>query len=465
MSAGASSQPRLMIAGTASGAGKTVITCGLLRLLVRRGLAVQACKCGPDYLDPLFHEQVVGAPSRNLDTFLAGERLVRSLVVEGARDVDLTVMEGVMGYYDGIGGTDAASSYDVARVTRTPVVLVVDGRGRALSCAAEVAGFLRFRTPSQVAGVIVNRASAGFYPTLKALVERETGIPVLGYVPQVDEAALESRHLGLVAPDEVERLQGRLDALADVLEETLDIDGLLIMARRAAALGDPSAPLPPVPDGPRPRIALARDAAFSFYYRDALTLLERLGAELVAFSPLHDAHLPEGTCGLYLGGGYPELHARTLCENASLRAEVREAIGRGMPTLAECGGFLYLHETLEDQQGRAWPMVGAIPGHAFRRDRLGHFGYVTLTAQADGLLSRAGEELRAHEFHYWGSDAPGTGFVARKASGGQEWPCVVSTETLHAGFPHLYLPAHVDAARRYVEACARFGAARGVGAS
>ena len=455
------SAPRVMLAATASGVGKTSITCGVLRLLMRRGLRVQACKCGPDYLDPLFHEQVLGTPSRTLDTFLGGEGLVRSLVAEGARDADLTVMEGVMGYYDGIGQTDRASSYDVARATRTPVVLVVDARGRSLSCAAEVAGFCAFRDPSQVAGVILNRVSAGFYPRLKAMVERETGVPVLGYAPEVDAARLESRHLGLVTPAEVPGVLARLDALADVLERTLDVEALLAVASGAASLAcEPTAPVEPVRGAPR--VAVARDEAFCFYYHDTLALLERLGARVVPFSPLSDERLPEGICGLYLGGGYPELHARGLSDNEVLRAQLRGLVAGGLPTVAECGGFLYLQEELEDASGTSWPMVGALAGRACRQGRLVRFGYATLTARRDSLLARAGEELRAHEFHYWDTDEPGDAFRANKAAGGDGWDCIVATPTLHAGFPHLYLPGSPDAARRFVEACARYGARQGV---
>ena len=454
--------PRIMIAGTASGVGKTTLTCGLLRLLARRGVRVQACKCGPDYLDPMFHERVLHTPSRNLDLFLAGERLTRELMAEGAHDADVTVAEGAMGYYDGIASGSDASAYDLARATGTPAVLVVDARGRALSVAAEVAGFAHFREPSLVAGVVLSRVSAGYYPTMKALVERECGVPVLGYVPELDSATLESRHLGLVAAGEVEDLQARVDVIADALATTLDVDGLLALAQAASELGYVPRPLPQPCDA-HPVIAVAHDEALNFYYHDALVLLERLGARLVRFSPMGDPCLPEGTCGLYLGGGYPELHAGRLSANASLRGQLREAIAGGMPTIAECGGFMYLHETLEDADGVAWPMVGALPDRSFGAGRLSRFGYVTLTARRDGLLACAGESLPAHEFHYWESDRPGDAFRAEKPQSTRGWDCGVCTPSLHAGFPHLYLPGRPAAARRFVEACAAFGASREVG--
>ena len=458
--------PRVLLASTASGAGKTTITCGVLAALAQRGLCVNACKCGPDYLDSMFHTQVLGVPSRNLDLFLGSEELVRALVAEGANGCDLTVVEGAMGYYDGIAQSERASAYDVARATQTPVLLVVDARGRALSIAAEISGFLQFRTPSLVAGVILNRASAGYYPSLKAMIERETHVPVLGYVPTLEEASLEHRHLGLVAAPEVADLRDRIGALARVLEQTLDLDALIRIASDAPELAFVPRPVPAPHQGQRPvRIAVASDEAFNFYYDDALDLLERLGARLVRFSPLHDDGLPHDTCGLYLGGGYPELHAEALSANTAMRACVREAIAAGMPTIAECGGYLYLHETLEDADGVAWPMAGALTGHAMRGDRLVRFGYVTLAARGDSMVARAGERLAAHEFHYWDSDRQDGAFLAEKPQVTRAWDCGVATDSLYAGFPHLYLPGCPQVAQRFVDASMGYGAAQGRDAS
>lgn len=452
--------PRILIAAPASGVGKTTVVCGLLRVLTRRGVRVQACKCGPDFIDPEFHRAVLGVPSRNLDLFLAGESLVRELVAQGANGCDLTLMEGAMGYYDGIAQGSDASAYDVARITQTPVVLVVDARGRALSVAAEVLGFMHFRESSHIAGVIFNRVSPGYYAQLKAMVECETGIPVLGYVPQVDGARLPSRHLGLVRADEVDGLMAKVDALADEVEKTVAVDELLVLAHTAESI-DFEPRVLPAASAARPVIAVARDEAFSFYYEDALGLLEQLGAHLAFFSPLHDRELPEGTCGLYLGGGYPELHARELSENAILRMHLRQAIVGGMPTIAECGGFLYLHETLEDAQNTAWPMVGVVKARAFRQGRMSRFGYVTLTARGDGLLAHTGEALAAHEFHYWESEEPGAAFHAQKPQSKRAWECGFNTSTLYAGFPHLYLSGVPSVAKRFVDACARYGKLQG----
>ncbi len=452
--------PRLLIGAPASGGGKTTFTCGLLQALVRRGMQPAACKCGPDYIDPMFHEQVIGAYSRNLDLFFSDADQVRRLVADSAAHSGAVVIEGVMGYYDGVAVSDEASAWDVARVTETPAVLVIDGRGRARSIAAEVAGFARFREDSRVEGVVLNRVSAMLYPRLKELIESETGVRVYGYLPVLEDCSLESRHLGLVTASEVVDLRMKLDKLADVMEQTVDIDGLLELAATAPDLGDAGWYGPDVvPVEGAPRIAVAHDDAFCFYYVDALRLLQHLGAELVEFSPLSDERLPEGVSGIYLGGGYPELHARELGGNASMRASIAHAAHAGMPVVAECGGFMYLHEALEDDEGIAYPQVGVVKGASFKTDKLGRFGYITLKAAHDGLLADEGDRLRAHEFHYWDSENPGGAFAAEKPQSARAWKCGLSTPTMYAGYPHLYLPSAPKAARRFVEACAAYEAA------
>ena len=448
--------PRILIGAPASGGGKTTFTCGLLHTLVRRGLKAAACKCGPDYIDPMFHSEVIGAFSRNLDLFFSTEEQVRQLVADSALHSDITVIEGVMGYYDGIAVSDKASAWDVARATETSAVLVIDGRGRARSIAAEVAGFARFREDSRVAGVVLNRVSPMLYPRLKSLIEDETGVTVYGYLPVLDDCSLESRHLGLVTAAEVDDLRGKLDRLAAVMEETVDIDGLVALAQTASALENADwQGVDPLELPYAPRIAVARDDAFCFYYADALRLLEYLGAELVEFSPLHDDCLPENVSGIYLGGGYPELHADELNANASMRDSIAQAIRSGVPTIAECGGFMYLHESLEDDERRTFEQVGAIHGASYKTDKLGRFGYIAITAQHGGLLADAGGQLRAHEFHYWDSANPGDSFLAEKPQSNRSWTCGFSTPSMYAGYPHLYLPGSPGAAARFVEACTR----------
>ena len=446
--------PRIVIGAASSGSGKTTVACALMRALVRRGLDVRAGKCGPDYIDPMYHTRVVGAPSRNLDLFLAGKNTAKALFAEANESADIAVVEGVMGYYDGVALSSDASAWDVACTLEAPALLVVDGRSRARSIAAEVQGFVNFRTPSMVAGIILNRTSEAMYVRLKQVIEEECGVVVFGYLPDVENASLESRHLGLVLADEVSDLQRKLDGLADAAEACIDLDAVLRLAASAQPLAFEPMGLPAKADG-NPTIAVAYDEAFCFYYEDALRLLEKLGARLVRFSPLRDAQLP--ACdGLYLGGGYPELHAKILSENTGMLESVRRAVAAGMPTVAECGGFLYLQQQLEDAEGEAWPMVGALDGRGFKTGRLQRFGYVTLSARRDGLLACEGDTLPAHEFHYWDCDACGDAFAARKPQSARHWDCCMCTPTLHAGFPHLYLPGAPSAAARFVRACAEW---------
>ena len=456
--------PRIMLAAPASGSGKTLVTCGILQALVDRGLRVASFKCGPDYIDPMFHSRVIGARSGNLDTFFTDGETTRYLFGRAASEADISVIEGVMGYFDGLGGiSEQASSSDVARTLDAPVVLVVNCRGMSLSALALIQGFVEYQKPGQIRGVILNQLPASLYPDLKARIEEELPVRVLGYVPKAEDLVLESRHLGLVLPGEIERLREKLQKLAVLLEETLDLEGLISMAREAPQLLYREPELPRVQEQlpgheeilkrGQIRIGVAQDEAFCFTYRDNLQLLQDLGAELVPFSPLADAGLPENLQGLILSGGYPELHAARLAENASMREAVREAVQGGLPCIAECGGFLYLHRTLEGEDGKDYPMAGVISARAYRTPRLSRFGYITLTAKEDQLLLAKGEEIRGHEFHYWESESCGEAMRAQKPLRKRGWDCVHGAASLYAGFPHLFFYSNPDAALRFLEKC------------
>lgn len=441
--------PRLLLAGTGSGCGKTTVTTALLRALQRRGVPPTAFKCGPDYIDPMFHTEALGVPSRNLDLFFVDETEVRGQLACHIPADGVGIIEGVMGFYDGVSGTtDTASAAHVARATDTPAVLIVRPRGQSLSLAAEIRGFLDF-APNTLGGVILNGVSAGMYPFYRAIAEK-AGLPVYGFLPPVPETEIPDRHLGLVTAAEIGNLQERIDRLADAAETGLDLDGLLALARTAPPLADETTPLAPMVDKPV-RIAVARDKAFCFYYADNFDVLRALGAELVPFSPLADEKLPENIGGLYLGGGYPELHAARLAANRTMRDSIRAAVLGGMPTVAECGGFLYLHRTLDGAE-----MAGVIDADAHLTSKLQPFGYVTLTARRDNLLCRAGEQMRAHAFHYAVSDDEGEDFDAQKPNG-RAWACVHATETLYAGFPHLYFRANPTFAAQFVRRSAQKG--------
>ena len=441
--------PRVLLTGISSGCGKTTVACAVLQALVDRGLRVGAFKCGPDYIDPMFHSRIIGAKSGNLDLFFFRENTLRYLLARNSRDRDVSVIEGVMGYYDGAGlASTLASSWETARAAEAPAVLVVPAKGAALSILAVIQGFLDFQPDSRIRGVILNRCTAMTCQGLaEAIRERFGGrVKPLGFLPELPECALESRHLGLVTAAEVEGLREKLHILARQAEETIDMDGLLALAEGAPPLAFQPVALPrhePV------RIAVARDRAFCFYYEDSLEALEEMGAELVPFSPLSDRTLPEDIHGLYLGGGYPELYARELSRNESMRAAVREALEGGLPCIAECGGFMYLTEGIGP-----WPMAGFLPGKCRDAGKLTRFGYVTLRAKRDSLLCRAGEEIRGHEFHRWDAECPGTDFRAEKP-GGRAWDCAFATERLYAGYPHFHFYANPRFAERFYDACVK----------
>lgn len=445
--------PRIMLAAPASGSGKTLITCGILQAFKNRGLKLSAFKCGPDYIDPMFHGRILGISSKNLDTYFTNDETTRYLFAREAMNADFSVLEGVMGYYDGLAGISMkASAYDVAKVTKTPVVLIINAKGMSTSIAALVQGFLQFQKDSHIAGVILNHVSSGLYPRMKQQIEELLPVKVLGYVPTISEYVIESRHLGLVTPDEIENLLEKLEGLAKVLETTIDLNALLTLGEQAEELEVVE------PDFPNyqafnVRIAVAKDEAFCFFYRDNLELLERLGAELTFFSPIHDKKLPENISGLIFYGGYPELYAKQLSENHSMTGEIRKVISNGIPYLAECGGFMYLHEEMEDMNGKSWPMIGAVSGKAYRTNRLGRFGYIELEALKDTVLGETNLLCRGHEFHYFDSTNNGADFKAKKPLSDRSWECIHGNEKSIAGFPHFYYYSNPEMVAAFLKAC------------
>ena len=426
---------QFLLAAPRSGSGKTTMTCALLMALKRRGCAPCAFKSGPDYIDPMFHRAVLGVESRNLDLFFSAPETVRTLYAKGAAGHGAAVCEGAMGFYDGLGGvSDRASAWHLADTLGLPVLLVVEPKGQSLTLAAELNGLKNFRTPSHIAGILLNNCTARMHALLAPMLEEETGLPVLGFLPKLPEAVIGSRHLGLYTAAEVENLQQKLALLADAAEEHIDWPRLLALCEKEPPALPARAETPPA----RVRIAVAQDEAFCFTYAETLEAFRDAGAEVVFFSPLRDTALPENIGGLYLPGGYPELHARELSENTSLLREIKRKIESGLPTAAECGGFLYLGQSLTDAEGQSWPMVGVLPGEAKDAGRLVRFGYAELSADSDSMLFRAGESFPIHEFHHWDSTANGAALAAKKPVGGAEWRCGSVNEHFYAGFPHLY---------------------------
>lgn len=443
---------RIMLAAPKSGSGKTTITCALLQALKTQGEQVAAYKCGPDYIDPMFHQKVLGVPSKNLDTFFTDPETTRELFLRGRKEDEIAVLEGVMGIFDGLGGVrEEGSSYHLAQVTKTPIILVVDAKGMGRSILPVLAGFLAYDPEHLIQGVILNRMSKGYYEIVKPLIESELNLSVVGYFPESKTMQLKSRHLGLVMPEEIGELQEQMEELAGKLIQTVSIEKLMEIARQAEELVVyPQEKLGTKKTRNKPVIAVARDEAFCFYYEDNLRMLQEQRAGLIEFSPLHDSKLPENCHAILLGGGYPELHARQLSENRNMRLSIKAAAEDGMPIVAECGGFMYLHSTLTDQEGHSYEMADVVKGSCTYQGKLVRFGYIELE-ETGGCYLEQGQKIRAHEFHYYDSTQNGTDCIATKPTTGRQYTCVHVRENQWLGFPHLYYPSNPQFAKRFVE--------------
>ena len=443
---------QFLIAAPRSGSGKTTMTCAVLAALKKRGYDPCAFKSGPDYIDPMFHRSVLSVDSHNLDLFLSDRPTVQTLYAHYAVGHGAAVCEGAMGFYDGQGLTTRASAWELAETLHLPVLLVIQPKGASMTLAAEIQGLMHFRENSHIVGILLNDCSEKLYKMLRSLLEKETGLPVLGYLPHLPQAAVESRHLGLKTAGEIADIQQKIDLLAENL--AVDWEKLAEITERPAPGHERLSPQGNF--SIVPRIAVARDEAFCFTYAETLDALRTAGAELVFFSPVRDAALPENVCGLYLPGGYPELYAKQLSENTAMLSSIRQAVNTGLPTVAECGGFLYLGQSLEDADGKIWPMAGVLPGSGVKVGRLVRFGYAEMTAKADSMLFHTGEHLPIHEFHHWDSTANGTDFTLKKNESAQ-WQGGFANKHLYAGFPHLYwagtpLPERfVTAAQHYLK--------------
>lgn len=538
---------KIVIAADRSGAGKTTVSCGLLAVLKKRGVKVQSFKCGPDYIDPMFHRRVLGVPSGNLDSFFTDAMTLREIfrarMVE--RRSELALVEGVMGYYDGLGGVSSrASTWEIAHILDAPTILVMDAKGASVSIAALVRGMMRFgeemraesgesvpaigrsactgnsesASPSDgcrrdeaakragsrqsgIRGLILNRVSPMFYPRLRSVIEEYCpGIEVLGYLPELPELKVPSRHLGLVEPEEIADFQRWTERVAAQMEESVDVERLMEIAGVDAPFQGNDASVQPAtgrtmededterstveaeisgtdavladPDKASSamnglkcraraleqpvRIAVSEDEAFNFTYEENRALLRQLGAELVPFSPLHDAALPTDADGLLLSGGYPELYRDALHANASMRASVAEAVKQGLPTIAECGGYMYLLDAIEQV-----PMCGVLRGDAERKPRLVRFGYVEAETRRDSVLGPAGTVLRGHEFHRYDCDFNGADCTLTKPAAGigsaatsaRSYEGIYLTDRLAAGFPHFYYWSNPAALAHFLDAC------------
>ena len=485
-----------MIASPASGSGKTTLTCGILQLLKNHGKSPVSFKCGPDFIDPMFHRQVLGIRSTNLDSFfvdeeeiwqifsenmesendcLPGEEAGEGIQVENNQPEKIAVIEGVMGLFDGLGGKSLkASSYDIARITKTPILLCIPACGMSRSIVPLVKGFLDYDKAHSgtgenlIKGIFLNKVSKGTFQLLKSMIEEELsaeyGVKVIGYLPKDSDLNWESRHLGLFLPDEIKNLKEQIQKTAKTLEATLDFEAVekIDGSVNCGMMGETS------PDKLSSftfqfsvSIAVALDEAFCFYYQDNLRLLEKAGAKLVYFSPLHDKSLPSGIQGLLLGGGYPELYASRLQANESMRSSIRQAVENGLPVMAECGGFMYLQEKLITERGESYEMCGAIKGQCRYTGKLVRFGYAEFNLKnapdENSGVKKSGLpvnfSVKGHEFHYFDSSNNGSDFTASKPLSARSWDCMISTPTMLAGFPHLYYRSNPEIVSWFLGVC------------
>ncbi|MBE5903355.1 MAG: cobyrinate a,c-diamide synthase [Pseudobutyrivibrio sp.] len=442
---------RIMLAANKSGSGKTTITCGLLGALKERGLNPCSFKCGPDYIDPMFHRNVLGIPSGNLDTFFTEDDVTRELF-ENEFSGDIAVIEGVMGLFDGIGGVElTGSSYDLARVLKTPIILVIDAKGAGRSVLAEIRGFLDYDSEHLIKGVILNKTSKAFGAKLADLIEEELHIKCFGTVAEEKNVELSSRHLGLYLPQEIDDINKKLEKQKNLVLDGVDIDGIIELSKTVPEIKAASKIFvqPSKASDNKLRLGVARDEAFCFYYRENLAMLQARGVELVEFSPLRDHHLPENISGILLGGGYPENYLSALQGNTQIKAEIKKAMDRGIPMLAECGGFMYLLDNIKNEQDKTYNMIGAINGSAYWTGKLVRFGYVTIEAE--------GFEIKGHEFHYYDTDNNGSSFTAKKPTGNRSWQCIHKVGPSYIGFPHLYYPSAPVFVDKFVEAMKNYG--------
>ena len=441
---------RIMIVGTGSGCGKTTVTCALLKTLVDTNIETISFKCGPDYIDPMFHSKIIGTKSRNLDMYMCSKNTVKYLLAENSKNCDIAVIEGVMGMYDGLGfESDKCSANDISRETRTNQIIVVDVKGKSLSLMAELSGFLNFGD-NNLKGVILNNCSKAMYPFYKKMIEEKLPLKVCGFLPNIPQAAVDSRHLGLVTAEEVENIKEKLTLLGNTAKETLDLKSIMELAKDNNDFYYEKIEIKKEISG-TVNIAVARDKAFCFYYQDNLELLEKLRVNLIYCSPIEDKSIPEGIQGIVLGGGYPEENIDKLVDNKSMIESIKKHLEKGVPLFAECGGFMYLGQNIE-LDGKTFNTVGAIPNRFFMTKGLVRFGYKSLKAECDNILCKKGGTIKCHEFHYSDTDDHGDGFTATNERG-KEWKCIIAKENIFAGYPHLHFWSNIDFARNFIRAC------------
>ncbi|CAK7029459.1 MAG: Cobyrinate a,c-diamide synthase [Peptostreptococcus russellii] len=396
---------KILIAGSYSGVGKTTISLGLMKALSKRGKKVQPFKVGPDYIDPMYHRFVTGEWSRNLDSYMLDDEQIKFVFKNSSEGKDISIIEGVMGLYDGIGTEiNKHSTSQMSKILKSPVILVIDGKGMGASAGAMVLGYKQLDKDVEIVGVIANNVrTQRHYNIIKESIERFCGIEVLGYLPPDENVSVESRNLGLFPSNEIEDLERKVNTIADEMEKHIDIDRIIELSESENVTS--SFELNMFSEDPEVRalaegktVAVAYDKAFNFYYPDNIDLFKEIGANIITFSPINDEEIPEADL-LYMGGGFPEVFAEELEKNVSMRKSIKKAHDEGLAIYAECGGLMYLGDSLVDMDGKKHEMVGAISGYSEMKKGLRRFGYCIATAKEDNLISYKGQEMSGHEFH------------------------------------------------------------------
>ena len=448
--------PRILIAATQSGSGKTTITCGILRALTKRGLAVQGYKTGPDYIDPGYLSMASRRPVHNLDTWLLDVETMKSLFAQHAELADITVVEGVMGLYDG-GRGGISSTASIAKLLKIPVILVINIASMAESAAAIALGFREYDRELPFAGVILNNAGSERHGQMVVEAMEKLGIKVFGIIPRKKELGISERHLGLL-PTEENSNEEQIEIMGHTVEEHLDLDAMIELASHTAEIETEAQ----TEEGEkRVRIAIAKDKAFSFYYQESLREAEKAGAEIVFFSPLEDSELPEAD-GLLLGGGFPEMFAEQLAANESMKKSIRDAVSGGMPVIAECGGYMYLTRSIKDFEGNEHEMCGIIPAVSYMTEKLRRMGYVTAQALTESVLAEKGAVMNGHEFHFSAitpdneETFPYAYEFAGNCGAGKKYMAGYTKDSVTASYLHIHFAGNREELKRFIKKCEEY---------
>lgn len=435
---------RIIISALGSGSGKTSFTMGLIRLLVNKGVVLSSYKCGPDYIDTMFHTKALNVTCRNIDLFLSDKNTVKNIIAESD---NLAIIEGVMGFYDGIAFTDECSTYHISMVTSSPVILVIDAKGKANTITALIKGIVDYKE-NNIKGVVLNRVSKGSYGMYKKIIEEELNIKVYGYIPEMKNCSLESRHLGLVTANEMKNIDEIINNIAITLEETVDYNEIIKTAELSQELEYEPINIEKIGSC---KIGIAYDSAFCFHYKDNITVLEKLGAEIVYFSPLNDSSIIDCLDGLIFYGGYPELYLEQLASNKSFIQSLKNYYSKNIPIMAECGGYMYINKSINNIE-----VANLLEGDSIMRDKLQNFGYVYMETEKDSILGKKSTVLKAHEFHYSSMEQELSHCTMKKPLSKRSWKGCYLSDNLYAGYPHLYYLSNIDIAKNFIKSAIKY---------